>query len=158
MPGHFHFLPFFHIFLAIWRRAFWHSLILDIIRQYSTWFGNIRHYTTISCIILHFWTILDIFWKLGKIEHSTIFNIRHYWTLFDNIQQYSTLFDNIKNTYWTKPRQTSKIIMLLSAMVGDAAGRSPNKCFSFPCIRLSMNCCTFTLLMYRIEKKSCLLI
>ena len=26
MPGHFHFLPFFHIFLVIWRRAFWHSL------------------------------------------------------------------------------------------------------------------------------------
>ena len=27
-----------------------------------------------------------------------------------------------------------------------------------PSIRLSINCCTFTLLMYRIEKKSCLLI
>ena len=26
MQRHFHFLPFCHIFLVIWRRAFWHSL------------------------------------------------------------------------------------------------------------------------------------
>ena len=29
MPGHFHFLPFFYIFLVIWRRAFWHSLYIS---------------------------------------------------------------------------------------------------------------------------------
>ena len=74
------------------------------------------------------------------------------------------------NTYWTKPRPTSKIITLSSAMVGDAAGvahhwRRKHNNFDVgrgwvqisvlvsPCIRLSINCCTFTLLMYKIEKK-----
>ena len=66
--------------------------LMDIIWQYSTLFGNIRHHRTISCIILHFSTIFNIFWKFDNIQYySTIFNIiRRNSILFDAIRHFST--------------------------------------------------------------------
>ena len=49
-PGHFHFLQFFHIFLVIWWRAFWHSLFENAWKLYhylfTFWLVLITGYKT----------------------------------------------------------------------------------------------------------------
>ena len=55
----------------------------------------------------------------GGLIFGILINVRDGMLIFDSIHM---KIKRTLNTYWTKPRPTSKIIMLSSAMVGDAAG------------------------------------